>query len=420
MTQLSNPFATVVKLYRELGRPPIVDDRIVYDGPLSEEIIACVETCKNLNEKYGRLDDADINGGMIEIDFMLPSGTVGFHKSFESFIVSTPTLSKGKLPESFYIIDEDWSPTDTTTNKKFEQITLCCDLVNNLCKLALVADRSSSGSHENLFFSLPGDKEKKPKTFVLETKLDASILNTKIRHTKLVKSLADDKNEGKLHLEERKLFFWTAVADVLESAGEKERTFTYVLRNWENVLQKYWQNLQTYVHGFSFDKLRGELAKAELEFGTKLSTALGDLAGKLLALPVSLGGLVLLNKAESKTEIYATASGIVMASIIFCTLLANQWLNIQRINNAFNITFGEFKKKLDTYPRKIQDLLRNTDKEITKQRRFLKFTIGLFFFLAMTPSIGVFILAYSRWPDKIIELLNATMDFISNKIANIL
>ncbi|EPJ82440.1 MULTISPECIES: hypothetical protein [Pseudomonas] len=395
-------FSVVVQLYRLLGRPLIDDDRIIYSGVCTEEIRECVDKCRKLAEKYGRLIDADESEGHIDIEFDLPTSDFGrFHSTFRSFIKATPTLGKGKLPEDFYIVDENWSTTDGVEHPKYKSIKLCCDLIDGLCGLVAVVDRKSSDSYENIFFALPADDNRKPKTFVLKTEVDETILDVKLRHVSLIKALASSQDEHKIHLEERKLIFNSAIADVIESAGD-DQAFPFVLKHWEDVLRKYWQNLQAYVHGFSFDKVRTELAKAELEYGAKLSGVLSDMAGKMLALPLSFGALVLLNKAVDPIEIFSIAVGVLMVTLIFCGVLWNQHLNVQRLDNSLNITFDLFDKRLSTYPGSLQRLLSKSKKEIKSQRRFLKVTLQSFLVLAVIPTLVMIGMLSYRWmPDLI-------------------
>lgn len=395
-------FSIVVQLYRLLGRPVIDDDKLIYNGVCTEEIRQCVAKCRLLSERYGRLVDADESEGEIDIEFDLPTSDFGrFHSSFKSFIKATPTLGKGKLPVDFYIVDENWSTTDGVENNNHKSIKLCCELIDGLCGLVAVVDRKSSDSYENIFFALPADDNRKPKTFVLKTEVDEKILDVKLRHVQLVKILASSQDEHKIHLEERKLIFNSAIADVIEAAGDGP-VFPYVLMHWEDVLRKYWQNLQAYVHGFSFDKVRTELAKAELEYGSKLSGVLSDMAGKMLALPLSFGALVLLNKAGDPIEVFSIAVGILMVTLIFCGVLWNQHLNVQRLDNSLSITFELFDKRLSTYPGNLQRLLNKSRKEIKSQRRFLKVTLKSFLVLAVIPTLVMIGMLSYRWmPDLI-------------------
>ena len=399
-------FSVVVQLYRLLGRPALDDDRIVYSGVCTSAIKSCISECRVLPEKYGKLVDADEAEGKIDIEFDLPTSDYGrFHSDFKSFIKATPTLGKGKLPIDFYIIDEDWSTTDGVENVNHSSIQRCCELIDGLCGLVAVADRKSSDSYENIFFALPADDNRKPKTFILKTKVDEAVLGVNLRHVKLIKLLASSQDEHTIHLEERKLIFSSAIADVIESAGEGP-VFSFVLTHWDEVLRKYWSNLQAYVHGFSFDKVRTELAKAELEYGSKLSGVLSDMAGKMLALPISFGALVLLNKAVDPIEVFSIAIGVLMVTLIFCGVLWNQHLNVRRLDSSLNITFELFDKRLSTYPGNLQRLISKSRDEIKSQRKVLKVTLLSFLVLALIPTLVMIGMFSYVWVPRLICFLS--------------
>src|SRR5690606_612582 len=132
--------------------------------------------------------------------------------------------------------------------------------------------------------------------------------------------------------------------------------------------------LQTYVYGFSFEKVRRELAQAEIDYGTKLSGVLGDIAGKMLALPISLAGLLPLKNSSSPFEAFVLVLGMIVVSVILLAILHNQILQTKRLLHSFNVVFDDFKDKIKTYPPKLQGLLRITIHQVEKQGQTLEKT----------------------------------------------
>lgn len=397
-----NVFEKVVALYREAGRPPIHGGQFAYKGRSTPLLLELINDCRDLDEQYGRITYERINdvNGTIEIEFMLPaSDFAGFYESFDEFIKATPSLGHGRTPESIYIINEDWSSTDAINNESFEKIQKICKLIRNLTKIVTAADEKSSSSHINLIVAVPADNGKPPKTLTIATKFEPKSLEAQLKHLSLIDQLANPKNESKLHLEERKSILILAISEIINGATETEKaySFTYIISHWNELLDTYWKNFQTYIHGFSFDKVKKDLAQAELDYGTKLSAAFSDIGGKLLALPVSLGALVILSKATSPVEVASTAFGIVMVSIIFTGILINQWLNISRLNSSLSIVLSQIDKRLGTYPKNLQTLLENAKAEIRKQQAFIKVTLILFIALSWTPTAGMIIMKWEQW-----------------------
>lgn len=421
-------FEKVVALYREAGKPPIQDGQFTYNGKSTPVLLELIDDCRQLSEQFGRLTYVRVKdpAGAVNIEFMLPaSDSAGFYSSFDSFIKATPSLGHGRIPEFLYIANEDWSSTDKIQNENFEKIKKCCKLISNLAKIAMAADDKSSSSHINLIFAVPADNGKPPKTFTIPTKVSPNILEFKLKHLALIDQLANPKNESKLHLEERKSILNLAISEIISNAPEsaKSNLFIFTLSQWTELLDTYWKNFQTYIHGFSFEKVKKDLAQAELDHGTKLSAAFSDIGGKLFALPVSLGALVILEKAQTSVEKVATATGILMVSMIFTGILINQWLNIKRLNSSLNIVLTQIDKKNGTYPKNIQTLLENSKKEILTQQRFIKGTIGFFLFLSWAPTIGMLIM---KWPqmkpsiDTLITKASHTLHIALNYVAQII
>lgn len=393
-------FEKVVALYRAAGRPPIEGGQFVFRGQASDALQHLINECRSIDEQFGRFTYERTEGNTAKIDFLLPnSDSAGFYASFDDFIRATPSLGHGQIPDFIYIADQDWSSTDGIANEKFAKLENCCRLIVNLSKIVMVADNHSSPSHINLIFAVPADNGKPPKTFTIATTVEPGILEAQLTHLALIEQLADSNNGSKLHFEERKSIFNLAVSELVSDAPEsaKKNLFLFLLVNWKELLDIYWKNFQTYIHGFSFDKAKKDLAQAELEYGTKLSAAFSDIGGKLLALPISFGALVLLSKANAGVETIATAAGILMVSLIFTGILANQWLNVKRLTSSLNIALSQIEKRIGTYPKHLQTLLTTAKTEIEHQQSFVRWTIRFFLLLSWAPTVGMIIMKWEAW-----------------------
>lgn len=404
-------FDKVVALYRAAGCPPISDNQFIFRGPVDGGLLALINDCRQINSEYGRFTYERIKGDTVEFEFFLPSSdSSGFYASFEELIRKTPSLGHGVIPQNIYITADNWSTTDDIQSHDFEKIKQCCRLIKSLSKIVMLADEKSNAAHINLIFAVPADNGKPPKTFTIATRVHPEILNVNLTHLAFVDQLANPKNEQRIHLEERKSIFNLAVSEIIRDAAKQEESklFLYLLTNWKRLLDTYWKNFQTYIHGFSFDKAKKDLAQAELEYGAKLSTAFSDIGGKLLALPISLGALVILQRASTPAEAIVTAAGILMVSLIFSGILANQWLNVARLTSSLNIAFSQIEKRIGTYPKNLQNLIKTSKEQIDYQRNFVEWTLRIFFALSWIPTIGMVIVKWDAWfAPKLIWLIGA-------------
>jgi hypothetical protein len=135
------------------------------------------------------------------------------------------------------------------------------------------------------------------------------------------------------------------------------------------------------------------LAQAEIDYGTKLSGVLGDIAGKMLALPVSFDGWVVLNNSTSAFEGFVLVFGLIVVSLVLLAILHNQILQADRLLHSFNVVFDDFKDKIKTYPPKLQVLLRITIEQVEKQGHTLRRTFQLLQLLALLPATGAVLVA---------------------------
>lgn len=401
-------FSHVVALYRALGAPTIDDGVVSYEGAPSAEIISALRMCDELPAAFGKFEHLSDEAGSLEIEFRLPSNESGhFYSSLAEFVGRNGSLGKGQFPSNVYITELRWADSDDIDPPEIKSLKRVCRLIELLALLAIGVDKDSSPDGYNLFFALPPDGAKPPRTFLLPTQVDVQVLDYELNHLSLLEEILNRKNENKAHLSERKLMIRMAVASVIEKFESEPNLLLVIVREWREVLATYRANLQTYVYSFSFERVRREVAQAEIDYGTKLSGVLGDIAGKMLALPISLAGLVALEKTTSKFEGFILVLGLAVVSVVLLAILHNQMLQTERLLHSFNVIFDDFKDKIKTYPPKLQRLLRITIDQVDKQGLTLTRTFRLLKGLSLIPILGALMLATIKYWDGIVWLLTA-------------
>lgn len=408
-------FAHVVALYRALGAPTIRDGVVSYEGAPTDDIISALRKCDGLPAAYGKFEYLSEVTDIVEIEFRLPSNESGrFYISLAEFVARNGSLGKGHFPSNVYIIELSWSDSDEIEPVEIKSLRRVCRLIELLALLAIGVDKDSSPDCYNLFFALPPDGAKPPRTFLLPTQVDIKVLDYELNHLSLLEEILNRKNENKAHLSERKLMVRMAVASVIEKFESETNLFLVIVREWREVLATYRANLQTYVYSFSFERVRREVAQAEIDYGTKLSGVLGDIAGKMLALPISFAGLVVLEKTTSKFEAFILVVGLAVVSIVLLAILRNQMLQTERLLHSFNVIFDEFKDKIKTYPPKLQGLLRITINQVDKQGKTLSKTFQLLKALSMLPIAGALLLAIVKYWDGFVWLSMVVLSNVFN------
>lgn len=399
-------FANVVALYRALGAPTIEEGIISYEGAPTADIISALRKCDELPAAYGKFEHLSEETNSLEIEFRLPSNESGrFYTSLGEFVARNGSLGKGQFPSNVYIIELCWADSDELEPTEIKSLRRVCRLIELLALLAIGVDKDSSLDGYNLFFALPPDGAKPPRTFLLPTQVDVKALDYELNHLSLLEEILNRKNENKAHLSERKLMIRMAVASVIEKFESEPNLFLVIVREWREVLATYRANLQTYVYSFSFERVRREVAQAEIDYGTKLSGVLGDIAGKMLALPISLAGLIALEKSTSRFESFILVLGLAVVSVILLAVLHNQILQTKRLLHSFDVIFDDFKEKIKTYPLKLQSLLRITIDQVDKQGRTLAMTFRLLKGLSLLPIVGALSLSIFKYWDGLVWLV---------------
>ncbi|MEX5606854.1 hypothetical protein ABFV58_02365 [Pseudomonas protegens] len=385
-------FNHIVELYRMIGCPNLSSaGAFTYSGTPDEPLDALIKSVANLPSSYGEMKYYRVKAGVTSFEFVpVSSGENSFFSDFPTLVRKTPSLGCGNALANFYIISENWSSTESILNAQNEKILKICKLIKDLAKVA-VSEHMQPSSY-SLVFSTSSGSNKPPKTMVVQTKISPEVLDIDVKKTSLIGSLASEENKGRIHLEERRAILNGAICEALDTLPENHpNRFVALLERWDLILDSYWQNFQIYIHSFSFEKVRKEFAQAELDYGTKLSSAFSDIAGKMLALPISLIALITLHKATSTVEIVVTSLGLMMASIILIGILLNQLLNIQRLNSSLSISFENLTRSMKTYPRNLQKLINNAKQNIDHQKFVVRTTIVVFAILSFVPFLGALI-----------------------------
>lgn len=398
-------FSAIVEMYRGLDRPNIVDGVFTFDGDVTPTVIATIQQVKKFPVHFGHFEVESLQGSHFDGEFCLPSSEVGrFHTSVSDFIAHTPSLSFGELPDEFYIQDIDFYSGDHTAEPELiSQLKDICRIIKGLSALASGTDANEAtrGTENRLLFVLAADGKTPAKTLVLPIKIRPEDLGHPLSHVKLIELLVSDKLKNEIHVEERRSIMRLAVAEVLAIPNDQTQIFSYLIRQWRIVLEKYRHNVLAFVNQYSFEKVRKEIATAEVDHATKLSGVLGDIAGKLLALPVSFAAVILLRKAPTREEFWILFVGLVAVSIIFGGVLWNQWFQIKRLRTSFDFIFGQYDE--DAFPKKLRLPIATAKKNIGRQYCVLKATFILFSVLAGLPALGAIYVAITPIPWSLVD-----------------
>lgn len=398
-------FQSVVQLYRALGCPAVTDDfTYSYDGPIGPGVDVLIRQCEEQDQRFGETEVLSLTATFARIEVALPQGDVGrFYLNARKLLVNASSITSGVMPAAFYLIEEDYFSGDADKPAEVKSVESLATFIKLLTEFAEDNHGLSSGGQQRLLFVLPPDGKIPQKTVVVPIVLQEEALDNQLKHFRILASLLNSSNDKKIHIEERKLVMKVAIGDVLANADVEANRLTYLVKNWQEVLKKYLHNFQAYINKFAFDEVRKKIADAEIEYASKLGGVLGDIAGKLLALPVSLVAIIALDQVNSNFAFWMGCLALLVVSVIYVAVLYNQKLQVERLKASFDLVFSPFFSKIDTYPKALRDALNQRESGVGRQVHTLTWTFRIFYFIAALPTVGAF---YQIWIQKLSPLIS--------------
>jgi hypothetical protein len=388
----------VVELYRALGRPPVSSGgAFEYAGKLTAAAEKVLER-EQTDPVVGWYELIDLGDGAPQVEGRFPrQSEARGYASLSAFFDETPTLATGVMPGSFYIADIDYFSGDTDKPDVVKKIERVLTFIQLLTKLADDHMQSSERSNR-LLFILPSDGGKVRRTALMQISPEQKVIECASPEVDVLTELVDESNTNKLHITERRLLMRSAVSEVLATSKSGENDLTHLCANWSEVLQKFSNNLHAYIHNFAFDEVRKKIVDAELEYASKLSGAFGDIAGKLLALPVSLAAVALLDDAKNDSSFIFASAGLVVVSLVLIFVLCNMGLQALRLRAGVDFVFAPLFDKSSTYPEKLRAELNKRKTALRKQIWVTGATFVLFAILALGPAGGAAWKMWQRFP----------------------
>lgn len=392
-------FGSIVELYRKCGLPEIEDGAIKVDIQADEQIFKSLQT---VHRAYGYLfREVLIDGkeyfegqelefpdnGHLEFEFVLPTDSDNkFYEDTNDLLKNSGRVCKGKLPDQFYIIDSDYFNEDNRPSDRVKTLASICKVIELLSKIAHYHDQKTASDSHKLVFINPDEGSDRP-AIVLETCIEPVFLDQKPLDYSILEDLANTSRSSDPHLVAKKGVFWSSLAEFLAKIEQARKAFFNLISEWDAFLDLYQKNLETYLSGFAFHKAKRDVAQAELNLASQFSSVIGDITGKLLAIPVSVGALLAIDKVDNIFEQVIFNIGLFISSLLIVGVVDNQQRQFGRISHAKDVVLGSFEGKKEQYPEDLVDAVDNMVTNLNKNEVNLKATLYFFRCLAWVPFI---------------------------------
>lgn len=409
--------APIVELYRLCGRPPSA-------GSFSSEVdfSAGVELVSRIRKNLADLlrdvvvdgefidehDPLPANGHLIKFRCMLPGHSSStFHGSLSDLLRSDPKIPRGEMPRDFYLLDEDFYSEDEGESKRIHALVAVCNLIKKLADLAHYHDARSRDNCLKLVFMQPGDTPSSS-AVVLETRVDIELVHEAIGlDTTLVDELVRTEARNDPHYTARIGVFGASLREFLASRPDNVDGFTHLVSKWNDFVEAYQRNLETYISGFAFHKAKREVADAEFEVAAQFSKVVGDIAGKLLGIPVSLAAVVILIRAETLAERTILLIGLFLASILIAGVVGNQQRQLERIKHAKGVVLNAIEGKRDSYPEDLRADVQQMKKGLANSETKLDRWLLVFRVLSWVPAVCGLVAFVSLYRGQIFSYISS-------------
>lgn len=373
----------VVSLYRLIGCPRVENGTFTAEIEVTSELKCAMSNCDELSISYGEFDEllknnsVDISspseiseGDTIKLKWKIATnGSVLFFNSYADLLENHKSVFRGENLDQFYIAQDNVLSTEDGENSRLATLTSVVNLISLLSKIAHYHDEKTKEDVFRLVFILTEKDTHKP--YVLKTLFQEIDLSIGAIGLSTLNELVEAQDKNYAHSSEKLGIFRFALANVISQCPPSDNEFSYLLKHWSELLTEYKASFDIYISGFSFNKVRTELAKAEIELASSLSKVMNDITGKLFGIPISLVALISMLKLESILENLVLVFGTLLFSLIVSGLVKNQLLLRKSINIGADLTFSTYKVEKASYPSDLKSCLKNSEKTFKAQSRFL-------------------------------------------------
>jgi len=395
----------VVKLYRLCCRPDFRDNSSVNCAILcNEEIRLLINNIHQqkddifelfkCNEKTQSLPLQAAQNNQ-RLNFTLNIPIIGYKRFFTNVadLISNNTgVKKGILPESFYLLENDYLTNEANEPEKLQQLRQVCRWIIFL-KQALPHTEEKKDSY--LFVLLTEDKESKGfKKHLIESRFTVD----ELRSLDGLENFEEMITNEDLHCSERLSVVRNALEELLSKRPVINQRLGDILSEFDIFKQIYQDNYETYINGFSLKDFKKEVIEKHEEFATKIESSLNDVINKGLIIPASIATIGALIKEKDLINSLVISFSVLLVSIFMWRLVRQHLSRLEDIKLALNEIFEKFKGKKESAAQFVSDKRVN----LIKRSELISRDLNILGWLSWAPFFSAIVLLYYKYPEIIV------------------
>ncbi|MDH1502608.1 hypothetical protein [Comamonas terrigena] len=200
--------------------------------------------------------------------------------------------------------------------------------------------------------------------------------------------------ESDHHRDQKRTIIRNALLEFFK--GQLIAPFSELLRNFKDFGEKVRSAYTLYTTDFSFEKLRSEVDKQNLEDMLRLNKTFSDIQNQLLAIPAAILLVGANVKADNFTANISTAVGISIFSWIMWKLIRNQSDSISAIHDEIRLRKDKVEEQSSEISEKLLPRFSKLSARVVHQQKVLG---GIRKAVAIVWIITILIVAYVQWPE---------------------
>lgn len=394
---MTSPLKAIVDFYRACDRPKLQNDAVQLSvdidvshcrTELSKLQEVAADTIKELmidgHEELEHAKPLSDTANSIKVKLQIPQGNSSrFYSNAEAMLQSVPSLLHGKMPQQFYLIEEDYFHSEAVEKPK--KVVALEKLVALITALKKIAHRSSEVNDLLSLMYLAPDESPLPRIAELKIKATPAIIQeVEALDLMILESLTLNQQAVDVHHTERKGIFINTLVDFI-AKYEPAQAFEKIIINWTMVMGEYQKNLASYMSGFAFNKVRKQIANAQIEIAENLANVISSIMGKALAVPISMLAVVAFFNADNNSEKIILAFGVFIASLIVSIAIKSQKLHFKQVKEAKQLALESYEGEHTNYPPELLTKIEKTKKQLSIQTRKVGSWLNLLHLLAWIP-----------------------------------
>lgn len=400
----------VVNLYRQCGKPDFRDGISVNCEILCNEEIRLL--INNIDQKQNDIIElvkcndspqtlplqSSVNNQNLKFSLNSPAieGYKRFFKNVDDLITKNTGVKKGKLPELFYLIEDDYLSTEVNEPEKIQQLKQVCRWIVFL-KQALPHTEEKKDSY--LFVLLTEDKKSKGfKKHLIESRFTVD----ELRSLNGLESFEEMITNVDLHCSERLTVVRNALEELLSKRPAINQRLGDILSEFEIFKQLYQDNYETYINGFSLKDFKKEVIEKHEELASKIESSLSDVINKGLVIPVSIATIGALIKENDLINSLAISFSVLLISIFMWRLIQQHLSRLKDIDAVLNEIFERFKEKEESAAQFVNDKREN----LTERSKLIRRDLILLGWLSWAPVLTAVVLLLYKYP-KILSFFHS-------------